>query len=221
MARKKEYSLFLNNKYSSNDNHFYLSRIRRSTAVAVDGGLRFFLMNKIYPDILIGDFDSAPAVSKKYLSNMEVLSFPSQKDKTDSHLALELALQRGASQIEIFGAISDSEIDHTLGNIFLLELVNKFNQVNSAKVGASIIAPRLEIRLLENASVIFKGVKGNFVSVIPLSDAICAQYDGLLYPPPKAGLKFGDSLSLRNQFLGKTCKIKITGKALIVLNHTL
>ena len=220
MAAKKAYSLFLNNKYSSKDNRFYLSRIKHSITVAVDGGIRFFLKNKIYPNILIGDFDSAPRLSKKYLSNMEVLSFPSQKDKTDSHLALELALRRGAGQIEIFGAVSETEIDHTLENIFLLELVNKFNQLNSAKVHASIISARTEIRLLENASALFRGQKGDYVSAIPLSNTVRAKYIGLLYPPPKSGLRFGDSLSLRNQLLGKTCKIKITGKALIVINRT-
>ena len=92
--------------------------------VAVDGGVRFFLKYKTRPDILIGDFDSLPRLSKKFLSGVEVIKHPVMKDKTDSHLAIDMILNRGAKDILIGGAISTNEIDHVLGNVFLLQLIN-------------------------------------------------------------------------------------------------
>ncbi len=221
MSKNNKYSLFFNNKYIAQNDRFYRTRMRGSITVAVDGGIRFFLRNKICPDILIGDFDSAPRLSRKYLSKIETVRFSPEKDKTDGHLALELVLDRGADRIEIFGAISIDEIDHTLGNILLLELINKFNRAARHRVSASIISPDTEIRLLENDIAKFGGRKDDYISVIPLSDIVRAKYKGLLYPAPKEGLRLGDSLSLRNRLTEKTCQIKISGKAIIVLNRGL
>ena len=63
MKKLDKYILFLNNKYLSNDKDFYLDNLKSKTTVAVDGGIRFFLRNRIYPDLLIGDFDSTPPMS--------------------------------------------------------------------------------------------------------------------------------------------------------------
>ncbi len=126
MKSLSKYIIFLHNKYPANDNKFYLKRLKSCTTVAADGGVRFFKKNNLKPDILIGDFDSAPKLSVEYLKEIEVIRYPSRKDKTDSQLALELAMERGAKDIEICGAVSDSEIDHSLANIFLLILVAEY-----------------------------------------------------------------------------------------------
>jgi len=217
MSGTKKYSLFLNNKYTRKDNIFCHAASRGTIKIAVDGGIRYFLKNKTTPDLMVGDFDSSPKLSRKYLSKIEVVRYSPEKDKTDSHLALDLALKKGAREIRIFGALSIDETDHTLGNIFLLELVNRYCQRNNTRVGACILAPGLEIRLLENNFVRLIGRKNDYVSVIPLSDQVPVKYKGLRYPAPKRPLILGDSLSLRNRFLGKTCEISIKGKAIIVV----
>jgi thiamine pyrophosphokinase len=211
------YTLFLNNQYKKNDFEFYQKRSAESVTVAVDGGIRFFLNNKIAPDILIGDLDSAPPLSKKYLSGIELITFPSKKDKTDSQLALELAMTRGAEKIEIFGAIGHTEIDHTLGNIFLLELVNKFNRDHKKKIAARIVGPDYELAMIENGSAQFVGKKGNYLSIIPLSASPKINYSGLVYPAPKQPLRIGQSLSLRNQLKTNRAEIKVIGKAVVTL----
>jgi thiamine pyrophosphokinase len=219
MKFPRRYSLFLNNRYNPEENGFYLKRMKGAITVAVDGGIRFFRKNKIYPDILIGDFDSSPPLSKKYLANIEVISYSPKKDKTDSQLALEMALKRGARKIEIYGAIGKSEIDHTLGNIFLLELVNKFNRDNRRKVSARLVGPKTELALLDNDMAEFEGQKGDYFSIIPLSVNPRVEFAGLKYPYPKRPLRIGDSLSLRNEFLSRGVRVKIDGKAVIVVIH--
>lgn len=219
MLKPNRYFLFLNYKYPPKDFLFYRRKIKSGVTVAVDGGVRFFLKNKALPDIIIGDFDSAPPLSKKYLAQTEVIVFPTAKDKTDSQLALELALERGAREIEIFGGVSSSEIDHTLGNLFLLELVNKFNRDYKRKVKARLVGPGYEAAMIENGQGDFAGNKGDFLSIIPLSAGPIVDFTGLVYPPPKRPLRIGDSLSLRNQFSGRHAHIKVKGKVVVVVLH--
>ncbi|MCX6827430.1 MAG: thiamine diphosphokinase [candidate division Zixibacteria bacterium] len=219
MLKSKKYLLLLNNRYPRKNNSYFLKKLKGATTVAVDGGVRFFIKNKIYPDIIIGDFDSSPALSNKYLSHMEVISFPRIKDKTDSQLALEMALGRGATEIEILGGVSATEIDHTIGNIFLLELVNKFSRKNHRRISARILGPDYEITLLENGSARFQGRRGEFVSIIPISETVRVKYSGLDYPPPEGPLWFGESLPLRNQFTGGNCRIIARGKVIIAVIH--
>jgi len=165
MKKLDKYILFLNNKYLSNDKDFYLDNLKSKTTVAVDGGIRFFLRNRIYPDLLIGDFDSTPPMSKKYLSNFEVIRHPAEKNKTDGQLALEIALRRGAKQIEICGALGASEIDHTLGNIFLLELVNKFKKKHGIKINAYLVSPAQRVFLLNDETISLSGNKDDYNSI--------------------------------------------------------
>jgi thiamine pyrophosphokinase len=219
MKESKQYRLFLNSEYNRTDLLFYSRRIKEAVTVAVDGGVRFFLMKKIYPDIIIGDFDSSPRLSARFLSKVEVIKFPAAKDKTDSQLALELALFRQAEEIEIFAGLARSEIDHTLGNIFLLELVNKFNRDFKKQVKARLIDPRTELAMLENNFGEFDGLKGDILSIIPLSANPMIDFTGLKFPPPARSLRIGDSLSLRNQFIGKRVSLKVVGKAIIVVIH--
>ena len=217
MKDYEHYILFLNNQYDKNNIDFYRKRIADTVTVAVDGGIRFFMKNKITPDILIGDLDSAPPLSKKYLSGIELITFPSKKDKTDSQLALEMAMSRGAKKIEIFGAIGHTEIDHTLGNIFLLELVNKFNRDHKKKITARIIGPNYELAMIENGSTEFVGQKGDYLSILPLSAGPKISYSGLVYPSPKQPLRIGHTLSLRNQLKANRAEIKVIGKAIVTL----
>jgi thiamine pyrophosphokinase len=217
MKKFDKYILFLNNRYSGKDNDFYLKAVKNKVTVAVDGGIRFFLKNKITPDLLIGDFDSSPRLSRKYLSQFEVVKHPSDKDKTDSQLALEIVLNRGAKQIEICGAFGTTEIDHTLGNVFLLELVNKFKKRHHLKIHAFLMSPSQRVLLVNNDTVSLTGKAGDYISVVPLSGKIRLNFRGLKYRPPAKPLIFGDSLTLRNQLLSKNCRISIKGGKVVVV----
>ncbi len=218
MKKLDKYILFLNSRYLSSDKDFYLNILKNKTTIAVDGGIRFFLRNRIYPDLLIGDFDSTPQMSKKYLSNFEVVRHPAEKDKTDGQLALEIALRRGGKQIEICGALGATEIDHTLGNIFLLELVNKFKRKLGIKINAYLVSPTQRVFLLDDGTISLSGNKDDYISVIPLTDRVKLDFDGLRFPPPAGSLVFGNSLTLRNQFRREKCRLSISGgKAIVVI----
>lgn len=212
---KKRFIIFLNTKYPTKYKEFYQKLLTGKTIIAADGGIRFLSRNRIKPDYLIGDFDSLPRLSKAYLSQIKVIAHPTRKNKTDGHLALDLALEMGADEITLCGAISEKEIDHTLGNIFLLQIVADFNQTSGKNITAKIVTPFGEIFLIDNSILKISGTAGDNISVLPLNSKCRLDYSGLEFTAPGTGLKLGDSLTLRNRMTGPICRIKVRGKALI------
>jgi len=215
VKRRHKYILFLNNRYRSRDDAFYLNLLRGRCPVAVDGGIKFFYRNRITPDILIGDMDSMPQLPRRYLERIEIIKYPSIKNKTDSQLALEMALARGAREILICGAVGGREIDHVMGNIMLLHIVNKYNQTGKAQVQAKITGPCETVFLVENGTIHINGRRGDFVSVIPLEDGVRVACGGMEYKTPARPLKFGDTLTLRNRLAKSRAWIKIDGSAIL------
>src|SRR5690348_6020387 len=71
--------------------------------------------------VVLGDFDSLNTQTQKQLKekNIECISYNSNKDETDTELAVTYAIKKGATRISILGGTEGSRIDHVLGNIFL------------------------------------------------------------------------------------------------------
>lgn len=218
MTKRDSYIVFLNNRYNKRDSEFYLKLIRGKTTIAADGGVRFFLKNKIKPDILIGDFDSAPKLTKQFKEGIEIIEYPVRKDKTDSQLAVELALERGAKTIDLVGALSVGEIDHTLSNILLLKLIKEKSRRKKTKVTARILNRLTKIMLLEDETAVIEGKKDDYFSVIPLSGGAKIEYEGMSYPAPKGKLVVGDSLPLRNRLLKNRTEVTARGTMLAVVS---
>ena len=217
MTSRNSYIIFLNNRYHKRDFDFYRKLLRGKVTVAADGGVKFFLKNKIKPDILIGDFDSAPRLSADYKKGIEIIAYPERKNKTDSQLAVELAIERGAKAIDLAGALSVSEIDHTLSNILILKLIKDMAHRKKRRVDVRIISPTTKIILLENETMVIDGNKGDYFSVIPLSGGAGIEYEGMSYPAPAGNLILGDSLPLRNRLLKKRTEVTARGTMLVVV----
>lgn len=84
--------------------------------VCADSGLDHALALGLRPDVVIGDFDSATpnALAHGASMNVEVISMPTDKDRTDTELALALANERGATEIDVLWGGGD-RFDHVLG----------------------------------------------------------------------------------------------------------
>ncbi len=214
-----KYILFLYHRYSARDNAFYLRMLRGKTTIAVDGGVRFFRKNKLTPDILIGDFDSSPRLPKTYLERIEVITHPARKDKTDCQLALELALVRGAREIDICGAVSVTELDHTLGNILLLELAHRIGKKHGRDSIVRLVSPHWTARLVVDNTVTFQGSPGDILSLVPLSAGCRVDYTGLDFPAPETTLPVGGSLTLRNRFVSRRARVTIRGRLLVIVSR--
>ena len=104
------YEIYLNNKFD------YI--------IASDKGLEVLDNCNIKPNYIIGDFDSLnEEILQKYVNDdkVKIIKLNPEKDYTDTHMALKLAIELKSTNITIIGAIG-TRLDHTLANIHILKL---------------------------------------------------------------------------------------------------
>ncbi|MDD2556489.1 MAG: thiamine diphosphokinase [Eubacteriales bacterium] len=87
--------------------------------ICVDGGAGWAKKLGITPNWVVGDMDSIDEEDRVYMEREGVRfsCHPSQKEPTDTQIALQLAEQLGTDQITIWGG-TGSRLDHTLSNLF-------------------------------------------------------------------------------------------------------
>ncbi|MCF6248650.1 MAG: thiamine diphosphokinase, partial [Desulfobacula sp.] len=92
--------------------------------ICADGGAGHLKKLGILPHVLIGDFDSITLEDKLFFieKQVKVISFPPEKDKTDSALCVDYALEQKVTDITLLG-MTGTRLDHTLANIFLLKQI--------------------------------------------------------------------------------------------------
>ncbi|MDD3226979.1 MAG: thiamine diphosphokinase, partial [Tissierellia bacterium] len=139
-----------------------IEKLKYDYIICADGGLEKASNYGIVPDIIIGDFDSVDAnVLKQYENRVLIEKFPSEKDFTDMELAVEFAVSKGYNNIILTGA-SGTRLDHTLGNIMLMEKYYKEG------VNISIIDNNNEMKIIsDNAELFIEYKEGYYISIIP------------------------------------------------------
>lgn len=176
--------------------------------IAVDGGLDHFIGSGIIPNEVIGDFDSMSDDAKRWMNERIITytQFPSEKDKTDSALALSRAIKWGAKEIIMFG-YTGSRLDHTLANILLLVQLRKLG------VTGTIIDNNNLIMLIENQIDLIKEEFLNFkyVSVLPLSEHVTLDMLGFKYEVKDLTMEFGanEGRGISNEILSDRAHIRL------------
>ena len=127
--------------------------------IAADSGWHNALLLGVHPHTLLGDFDS---IGKEKLPDAkEILQLPPEKDRTDTQLAVDLALSRGAKDFVIIGGLS-GRLDHTYSNLAVLEylaargahavITDGFNRARLLRSSGALI-PRSAFRYLSLLAV--------------------------------------------------------------------
>ncbi|MBQ6555211.1 MAG: thiamine diphosphokinase, partial [Firmicutes bacterium] len=99
---------------------YFPYEIKEWFVIACDGGLDHCRAHNISPDRILGDFDSVSADTFEFYKNSEKTVYPAKKDMTDLELGIRLAIELGAEEIIVTGALSSTRFDHSLCNISLL-----------------------------------------------------------------------------------------------------
>ena len=86
--------------------------------IGVDRGIEVLIDQGINPIYAIGDFDSIR--DENLLSNLKIERLPTRKDVTDTHAALEYAIDKGYDEVDIYG-VTGGRLDHFFGAMCLLE----------------------------------------------------------------------------------------------------
>lgn len=83
--------------------------------VACDAGYHNCARLGCKPDVVVGDFDSAPQPSAQPEEKLVVL--PHVKDDTDTEYAARLAAEHGCSEVLLLGGLGGRRLEHTLANL--------------------------------------------------------------------------------------------------------
>lgn len=89
------------------------SQIEGARFIAADAGMRHAERLRVKPELWVGDFDSSSVDLIDLFADVPRQIFPPEKDLTDGEIAVEAALERGATEIIVAGAFGGDRADHT------------------------------------------------------------------------------------------------------------
>lgn len=176
--------------------------------ICADAGFLHTEKLGLIPDLIVGDFDTlSPDSSYK----CEILKYPIEKDDTDTMLAVKCAIERGYTDLKIYGALG-GRIDHTFANIQTLAYAKQNN------INASIIGDNEIITILNNEEAKFKLLSDYYLSIFSYSE-ICegVTLDGVKYPLKNAVLENSFPLGVSNEIINDFCSINVEKGSLLIV----
>ena len=202
--------LFLAGRYHPSHFSYYKSLCKGRLTVAVDAGYRFFENAGVIPDILLGDFDSLKGLPKSLPRRTKVVPFPGNKDKTDTHLALDYVFDLGVHWVDIVQP-SVGEPDHFTANLFLLS--DAVAEGRQRRPEMRLLNTRSEVVYLQDTTFRLDNALGDRVSIIPLSRRLELTCRGTAYDVGRLKVHRGQTVTARNLVIENRAVFQITGKA--------
>ena len=158
-------------------------------------------------DIAVGDFDSMSA--DMIPDGVEQLRVPAEKDVTDTQLAVEAALNRGADQLVIIGGMS-GRLDHTLSNLFILE------DLADADVYAIMTDGQSRVRFVRSGSALIGRSGFRYLSIIAADPKV----EGCRYPLKNATLSRRCQYAVSNEITGNCALISVKKGGIFIIEST-
>jgi thiamine pyrophosphokinase len=186
-----------------------LAQVAGSRVIAADNGMIHAEILGLVPELWVGDFDSAPPDLMARHGEVERKVYPPAKDASDSELAVDVAVRRGARDIVLVGGFG-GQSDHALSHVMLAVRLAREGlaaMVTSGDEEAYPLIPgrhRLDLPL------------GSRVSLIALSDFGALGLSGVQWPLDKRHVLFGSTLTLSNVVTG-ACEVTLeSGHGVII-----
>ncbi|MCX7786873.1 MAG: thiamine diphosphokinase [Spirochaetes bacterium] len=181
---------------------------RAQLIVAADSGLLLAEQMGVEPQIILGDMDSLP--DREYLQrhkNAEIQVYPTEKDDTDTELALKCLRSRGCTDSILIGG-GGGRLDHLLGIVSLFFRPNPPSRWFTHGEEIIYIAETLEIR----------GLKGRVVTFMPVSREGCLmKTEGLRWPLDSLCWHPGD-IGISNIIVSDQARVTmLQGKLIMIL----
>ena len=162
-------------------------------------------------DFIVGDFDSTK--EKAFCSRAKIVRVPSEKDETDTQLAINTALENGADELYIIGGLS-GRLDHTLSNLYLIETLT------NCGVSACICDGHNRARFLKERSslLIAKSDYKYFGLILSDKTAKGVSINGAKYPLKNAKLTKNDpSFAISNEVIENFAMVSTKKGGLFVI----
>lgn len=169
--------------------------------IAADSGYRNAQILGVSPTLVLGDFDSLGEC--EIPKEAECVKVPSEKDFTDTQLAVDTAIQKGATEIVIIGGL-DGRLDHTLSNLAILE------DLNQRKIPAIITDGKNRVRYIYSDSTLIAKSGFRYLSLLTLSEkAKGVSIEGCKYPLKNATLNRNFQYAISNEITGNCALISV------------
>ena len=160
-------------------------------------------------DILVGDLDSIG--SYKLDKKTELLQVPAEKDVTDTQLAVETAIERGATELIIIGGFG-GRADHMLSNLAILE------DLSMRGIYAIMLDGQNRARFLRSTSTLIPGSGYKYVSILAVDPVVKGvSVEGCKYPLKKAKLSRNFQYAVSNEIIGNCALISVRKGAVYII----
>lgn len=183
--------------------------------IAADGGAEAVAALGLQPHVLVGDFDSisVDTRARAEAGGAEVIALRSDKDWTDTEVALHLAVERGADRVTVYGALGGPRLDHLVGNLLLLTAA----WLRGCDV--SLVDARHKIFLAHGDAAVV-GEAGDLISLLPLTPVVEAvETEGLAYPLRHESLYQGATRGVSNELVAEQARVHHGSGELLIIHY--
>ena len=175
------------------------ARLRRQIAgarvIAADSGMRHAEALGCEVELWAGDFDSAAEALVARHPGVPRDLYPQDKDRTDGDIAIGLAIERGASEIVLVGALG-GQSDHIFGNLTMCLRLAFQGIAGIATSGTEEAYPLIPGRRELDIP------PASRVSIVALTDISGLTLTGMRWPLTNRDVPLGSSLTLSNIAVG-------------------
>ena len=160
-------------------------------------------------DLLLGDFDSIGDMPRD--EGMEIRRVPAEKDYTDTQLAVEIALDKGAEDIIMIGGLS-GRLDHTLSTLAILE------DLHGRGVYATLTDGQSRARYVKSSSTLIARSHYKYLSLIAADDIVKGvDVEGCKYPLKRATLHRRNQFAVSNEITGNVAFISVKKGGIFII----
>lgn len=181
--------------------------------IACDAGYRNAAVLGVQPDLLLGDFDSAPRPDPVPAGT---ILLPHVKDDTDTHYAARWLVEHGCKEVVFLGALGGARLEHTLANLNTALFMAK------AGVKVTLANERSELHVLcpGHPLTLEKG-DWMYLSLFPLDGPLQGVSEqGVFYPLENATLTPDFPLGVSNEFTASRATLSCrSGYGIVVLSR--
>lgn len=160
-------------------------------------------------DAVIGDLDSLTPENRKNFA--EKIVFTPDQNKTDFHKSLEFLMEKGVTEVLIFGA-NGGELDHSFGNFTTaFYFKDKLKLTFQDRWSSYYFAEKTEL---------LSGVKGRLISLYPFPECRGLHSEGLQWELKNHHFSTVGQIGTRNRARHDYVKITFeTGDYLLFIGH--
>lgn len=177
--------------------------------LSADAGLLTAKRFGYTPQIVLGDFDTLR--NPEFPEGAEVLRSPAEKNDTDTQLAVQTAISRGAGELILIGGM-EGRVDHTLSTLAVAEKLWELH------IPMILTNGKNRVRFVRSSGVILMRSQYTFFSILAVDEELKGvTLEGCKYPLKKAKISRSHQWAVSNEITGNCALIEIRkGGAFII-----